>query len=508
MTHTTRATHPRPWRGLSLTLPAILSLPALLTAGAPAAAPATRLEVRLLTPISSYYSRRGTEIRALVTTPLCSEGRAIAEGVVLHGSILEDRRVGLGLVRETASLKPEFRDLQLVEGRVYPVEAHLESIDNARERIDAKGVIHGIRATSALSNRAGERLVFLAMGHPFAIAPLLALEAGLFHFPDPEIEYRRGTELYVNVKLPEAWATADACPSEQPETSEQDSAALRELVDNLPYWSYSKRQSQPMDLVNLVFLGPAEALETAFHAAGWIGSRSNSFAAGFSAIRALAERNPDEDAPMRVLLLNGAEPAYALQKSLNTFEKRHHLRIWQREGEWRGQPIWASAATRDIAATCSVRPFGFTHEIQNQVDLERDKVVSDLQFTGCVASVNYVLRPQPVRGSGVEYRKGVTTDAKVAVVEFNSCEQPRLDLAAGPPNAQPSRLVRGFRRVTLITRNHFIRDNWFWRGYEALRMSYSTIRGWQAQAKEERRAREHDMRLLAQQRAAAEPLAK
>lgn len=276
--------------------------------------------------------------------------------------------------------------------------------------------------------------------------------------------------------------------------------ALRELVGAMPYWSYSKRQSQPMDLVNLMFVGSAQALETAFDAAGWTGSRSNSFAAGFGAIRALAERNADGDAPMRTLLLNGAEPSYALQKSLNTFEKRHHLRIWQRKGEWRGQPIWASAATKDIGATFSIRPFGFTHEIQDQVDLERDKVVSDLRYTGCVDSVTYVSRPGPVRGSGQEYRRGVNTDAKIAVVALNACEQPRLDLAAGPPDPQPSRFVRGFRRVALVTRNHFLRDNWFWRGYEAVRLSYATIKNWEAHARDERRAREHDMRLLAQQR--------
>jgi hypothetical protein len=275
--------------------------------------------------------------------------------------------------------------------------------------------------------------------------------------------------------------------------------ALQLLVDDLPYWSYSKRQSQPIDLVNLMFVGPAKSLSTAFEAAGWMGSRSNSIAAGFDAIRALAERNPDDDAPMRTLLLDGAEPAFAFQKTLNTFEKRHHLRIWERESEWRGQPVWASAATQDIGTTFSIRPFGFTHEIQKQVDLERDKVVSDLRYTGCVQSVTYVRRPEPVRESGQEYRRGVTTDARVAVVTLNACEQPRLDLA-GPAGPRPSRFVRGFRRATLTTRNHFIRDNWFWRGYEAVRMSYVTIRNWRRQSRDERRARERDLRVLAQGR--------
>lgn len=479
-----------------------LFLTAFLSAGSLAAEPALRIEARLLTPISSYFSKSGTAIRALVTTPLCFDGGEIPEGVTLRGSLLKVHRVGLGLVRESASLQPEFRELVLADGRVFSVETHLEDIDNARERVDSKGMIHGIRATSALSNRAGERLLFLAEDHPFTILPLLAVEASLFHFPDPEIRFPRGTGLYLNVDLPEEWGPVTACPAAPTDASDAEMAQLQAVVDALPYWSYSKRQSQPMDLVTLMFVGSSQGIERAFDAAGWTGSRSNSFSSGFDAIRALAERNADEDAPMRTLLLSGAEPSYAFQKTLDTFEKRHHLRIWKREDEWRGQHVWASAATQDIGTTFSVRPFGFTHEIENDVDLERDKVVSDLRYTGCVDSVTYVPRPQPVRGSGQEYRRGVVSDARVAVVLLNACEQPRLAIAAGPVGRRPSRFVRGFRRVTLITRNHFIRDNWFWRGYEGVRIGYTTIRRWREEWKDERRGRQEDMRVLAQRTAA------
>jgi len=180
-----------------------------------------RVEARLLTPISSYSSRTGAEIRALVTTPLCFQDSAMPQGAVLRGSLLKAHRVGLGLIHETASLHPEFRDLELPDGSVFPVEAQLAGIDNARERIDSKGVIHGIRATAALSNRAGEHLIFLAMGHPFAMVPLFVLETGLFHFPDPEIQYRRGTELYLNVRLPEEWGPVTACPADTADASDE-----------------------------------------------------------------------------------------------------------------------------------------------------------------------------------------------------------------------------------------------------------------------------------------------
>ncbi len=109
-----------------------------------------------------------------------------------------------------------------------------------------------------------------------------------------------------------------------------------------------------------------------------------------SAIRAIAEEHALADAPMRTLPLDGVEPDLQLQKSLDTFAKRDHLRIWAWDREPTDVRYWASAATRDLAAGFSIRPFGFTHQIQDDVDLERDQVVSDLSFTGRVDSVAYL----------------------------------------------------------------------------------------------------------------------
>jgi hypothetical protein len=265
---------------------------------------------------------------------------------------------------------------------------------------------------------------------------------------------------------------------------------LQQVVNALPYWTYSKRQRQPMDLVNLLFVGSQGEVDRAFAAAGWIGSRGNSMRAGAAAIRAIAEERGFSDAPMRTLLLDGREPDFRLQKSLDTFEKRDHLRIWKRDLELDGQTVWASAATRDLGMTFGMHPFGFTHEIQNVVDLERDKVVHDLVFAGCVDSVAYVQRPDSVRETGQGYRKGVSTDARVAVVALNACTQPREDFGTAEPWPRPAKVVRLIRRVTLTARNHFIRDNLLYRTADAIRLSYLTLRKLNQQARQEGRARE------------------
>jgi hypothetical protein len=179
---------------------------------------------------------------------------------------------------------------------------------------------------------------------------------------------------------------------------------------------------------------------------------------------------------MRTLLLEGAEPDINRQKTLNTFTKRHHLRMWKRPEQWHGRPVWASAATRDIAITFSLRQFEFTHQIQSDVDVERDKVVSDLVFTGCVDSVTYVRRTDLAPASGHEGRRGVTTDARVAVVELNSCQAPREGPGMATENPEPPLAFRLMRRVTLTLRSHLIRDNIYWKYGEGAWMTFRAVR--------------------------------
>jgi hypothetical protein len=461
------------------------------------------VEARLRSPVSSYSSKSGAAIAAELATGVCfADGSTLPEGATLRGTVERIHKVGLGVVHETASMTFDFNELRLSDGRAFAVRTLLRSIDNARERVDSHGSIHGIRATATLSNRVGQHLAFLAMGHPALMLPLFAVETTAFRFPDPEIEYGPGTELNLDLTLPVELGEVSECAEAEPTAEER--ASLTDLVATIPAWSYSKRQPQAMDMVNLVFVGSQEQVSGAFTSAGWTGSKPNSMGSGFGAIRAIAERNNYTDAPMRTLLLDGAEPDLSLQKSLNTFEKRHHLRAWKRPQEFEGRPVWASAATRDLGATFSIHPFGFTHQIQDAVDLERDKVVNDLRFSGCTDAVYYVERPNLAAAFESDYRRGVSTDGRVAVVVLNDCQSPHLDLKASGPAAPPEPLlVRSIRRVTLIARNHFLRDNWYWRSADGLRMAFLAVRGWSRERKNDRFASQQRATILA--RAGATP---
>jgi hypothetical protein len=460
--------------------------------------PGAAIEARLLTPLSSYTARAGTPVEAIVTTPVCSaEEDTLPEDAVLSGVVSKVHRVGLGLVHESASMEVEFNRLHLPDGRTYTIHAQLTAIDNARERVDGHGAIHGIRATATLSNRVGQHLAFLAMGgHPLVALPFFALQSAMFHFPDPEIELRRGAEFHLTVQFPQEFGTTAKCAEAQ-EISQREWDDLHAMVNGLPYWTFSKRQPQPMDLVNLVYVGSEQEVGRAFAAAGWTGAQPNSMHATVKVMRAIAENRGLAEAPMRMLLLDGVEPSMQLQQSLDTFAKRDHLRIWARNEQIDGRQVWASSATRDLAAVFAIHPFGFTHQIQDDVDLERDQVVGDLAFTGCVDSIAYVARPETVRTSGEVYRKGVITDSRVAVVTLNSCEEPRQDFSDTGEMPRPPKLVRWIRRVTLTARNHYLRDNWAWRAGEAIRFTFHTVRAWQQEQKDEILARDLDAKLAA-----------
>src|SRR5215469_3030191 len=83
------------------------------------------LHVRLTTPVGSFASRPGARVQATLIAPLSSpRGAAVfPAGSTLHGEVNSVRRVGLGLVHETASLELEFHSIAAPGGQDCPLPA-------------------------------------------------------------------------------------------------------------------------------------------------------------------------------------------------------------------------------------------------------------------------------------------------------------------------------------------------------------------------------------------------
>src|SRR5208283_4625573 len=102
---------------------------------------------------------------------------------------------------------------------------------------------------------------------------------------------------------------------------------------------------------------------------------------------------------------------------LNTFLKRHHLRLWQTTAKTAdGREIWLGASTHDIGL--DVHLGVISHAIDFDLDAERAKVGADLMAGGLVAAEQLVTRPNPLTEGKTATGEIWRTDGQLLVIEL------------------------------------------------------------------------------------------
>jgi hypothetical protein len=191
-----------------------------------------------------------------------------------------------------------------------------------------------------------------------------------------------------------------------------------------------------------VFLGTPDQIGRAFRAAGWTGEGRRSILAVYRMYHCMVQRMGYLAAPMSKMTLNGVAPDSAYQKSLNTFSKRHHIRVWNQVEAG----VSLGAATEDISY--KFRRLHLSHATDPNVDSERAKVVNDLWMTGCVDSASMLERDNL---RVLERQDGpILTDNGVAVVRLNDCksvERSAGDFQRASRTSEGSRFGQALRAV-------------------------------------------------------------
>lgn len=451
----------------------------------------TLVEIRLLDTVVSPQADRGARVRGVVVAPVVVDGVIrIPAGAQARGSIRDARSTGWGFGRETALLWIEWDRLRLPGGEELSVATRIAELENARESADDEGRIRGIRSTGTMGYRASNLVGGLAVFDPIAYLFVNVASARMLRFTEPEIVLPRGAEMLVRLEEPVETQAVFAPAAGSVARNEEEIASLGNMVRSLPFRSF-KPGGVPSDLVNVVLLGSGPALERAFRAAGWVQADELSATSVFLTFRSMAENQGYQAAPMSVLLLNEKPPDYELSKSLNTFAKRHHVRFWAGLGAWQGHEVFAGAATHDTGIIFSRRSRTFSHSIDPWIDDERNKILNDLLFTGCVIGYELVDRawlPDAARRAG---GMDMHTDGAVAVVLLNSCENPAHDFPAIEPGtieAAGGRWKRGVRQGALIARNDLLRANLAWQAWEGGRWLARNLRKRPSPQRTERRS--------------------
>jgi len=437
------------------------------------------LWIRLSAPVTTYQARPGDPVQAVLTHDLvCDNEVVLPMGARIEGIVRSRHKVGLGIRHETATLDLDFNRAFVGPGIGIDITTQVEEVENARE-IVRKGVIRGIRSSDTFQGRINSRLIHLPTWNPYSDPVLIAYKALFPIFPEPEIYYPAGTDIRLRTTgeitslQPIASASRESAAAAKPDSGEMD-----ELVDELPV-RVTTQKNKDADLLNIIFLGTQDEVTESFRQAGWDGADPLSRRAVLRDFYALLNNSGYAHEPMMTFYLNGRAEDMNWQKSLNSYGRRDHLRIWQWSSGKPDQSVWISSSTHDVSAALSVRHRGFEHHIASDIDEERSTVIRDLDFAGCIKSVNYIARPEMPMTSHNAAGDVMHTDGSVAIITLQACQSSEPQPSSGVRQAsfKPGNYAYRFLRRQILTfRSDMLRANIIYSLYDCGRVAVMTMR--------------------------------
>jgi len=390
------------------------------------------LSIRLNGPVYSEHSRTGDPIEGTITYPLCRGGENIAckdgelvlaPGTKVQGTVLFAQKAPDKYSRPRLVL--DFSNIVHTDGTHSPLYAHVIDVDNARETVRNNEIL-GIIQPHA-NGKTSIALMAVGMSNPIAGYTIKGVSAVYGLSIRREILFPAGTDLQVQIirasrlKQEANWSGWPVLPVD-PE--------LTALVTAAPLRVYTK-DNRPSDVTNLMFLGSRQQLIAAFQEAGWFEADSLSVGSAMKSVHATLRGSGYTQAPVSLLTVDGKPPDLVFQKSLDTFAKRHHLRVWKQTGTYQGRDVWVGAATHDIAISTARKGTKWSHRIDPHVDREREWIETDLLYSGTATAYTLVDRPHVPKKTGNASGDQILTDGKISIVELGPTK-PNVVATAAP----------------------------------------------------------------------------
>src|SRR5271165_7055760 len=330
----------------------------------------TSIHLRLTQTVSSAEARAGDPLLFAVEKDVkVGDFTIIRAGSVAQGSVtrVKHRRfLGIG-----GNVVFDLDSVELVNGETVCLRA----------RKEVKGISHTWRMIAEVA------------------------VAGLFYLPAaPAFLFSRGGASTV-LKNTQVTARIDGTTSvlsaELPRTGDTASG-LNEMMGNLAP-RVLDGEGRERDMVNLVFIAQDDDLQAAFKRAGWVKTDAWKLVMAW---HLLTKRTHDATLPMARFYMYGRvqDYSYALPEPGAIVSRRHHLRIWKTDDTVNGTPIWAGAATHDIAIEYGKRGHLINHTIDPNVDIERDFIGTNLTGATLVRREEYLHGIGPAQtSSGADY---------------------------------------------------------------------------------------------------------
>ncbi|MGA2983786.1 MAG: LssY C-terminal domain-containing protein [Terriglobia bacterium] len=372
----------------------------------------TKLYVRLEAAVSTKTSHLNQAVNARVVREVTSDqGVLVPIGAEVTGTI--EKLIPTSDPTDHARLLIHFTRLAIPRHPTLNLTAHLTEAENAREKVLQDGTIQGVLEKDAAVGRMDGLLDRL--GSPGSEMEEMSGKA--LGKADTSIDYPAGTDLVLTLDQPLA-VDSTSPPAAAAEISPAWAEAVRKMLADAPNRAES-RARKPGDPLNLVILGKSDQILGAFKQAGWSEARKLGTRSAIGTVRAMASDEGYGQAPVSQLYLFGRAEDLAFEKMLNTFMKRHHLRLWRTSVMTTdGREIWLGASTHDIGL--DVHLGVVSHAIDPDLDAERGKVGADLLAGGLVSAERLVTPPNPLSEGKTATGGTWKTDGRLLVIELKS----------------------------------------------------------------------------------------
>jgi len=377
----------------------------------------TMLPVRFLQTIMGGRDSIATRVRVQTMGALVSNGCVIVPPFTQAAGALTVSRRGR-MFGGRGALGLQFDSLQIAPGRWQAIHAVLDTLEYTPDKdLSDLGVAYGRRGSIA------KRVVpfGLAGAADVAVVPVALLGSYWLARRGPAAKIVAGEVGRLRLTAPLRVEPDAVC---QPVGASRPLVAMPDLPDFVPR-SATKAGKLLGDPINLIFLGALDDLDSAFRRAGWVGPKPASFSTVSREIAAGLANRQSIGAPLSTQYFRGHPQDLAYQLAGPNARYRHHARIWQLDS---AASIWIGAATDD--AGMKVNPFKgrFTHAIRPDIDEERDRIVLELEATGCADLVDYASMPGAVQHGRNYTGQRFVTDGRTAVISLRPCHSRYWDL--------------------------------------------------------------------------------
>ncbi|HEX2648286.1 MAG TPA: LssY C-terminal domain-containing protein, partial [Candidatus Dormibacteraeota bacterium] len=169
------------------------------------------------------------------------------------------------------------------------------------------------------------------------------------------------------------------------------------------------------DPFNILLLGSAAAIDSAFRAAGWLRAQKPSVLAVTREVSAAIASLPAINAPVSTQYFAGRPQDLAYELPGPNVRIRHHIRIWLLDSL---SLVWVGAANKDVGVIFKPWKPQATHRIDSHIDGERDRIVRDLEAGGCADLVDYITLPGAVTETRNVSGQKIVTDGRTAALRL------------------------------------------------------------------------------------------